>query len=215
MPRVSFDAHDLEPGNHMSIKSLCTALLIAAFAASGFAAVPKPTERTAVFVADAEAPGKFALDGFGRANGGGTGAARNAFADSTNADGDFTPFHDRWFFSGLLAGDYAFDTIIDTTGGLRFDYVTLSWLTEDGPAFIDFDVNADGTQASGSGIFSILSDGCKKCLWLDIYGVEDVSSARGYGGDFNGTVVPEPQTYGLMLAGLGVLAAFMARRRRQ
>jgi PEP-CTERM motif len=197
----------------MSIKSLCTALLIAAFAASGFAAVPKPTERTAVFVPDSEAAGKFLLDGFGRADSG-TDTARSAVAVGTDAEGDFTPFHDRWFFSGLLAGDYAFDTIIDATGALRFDYVTLSWLTEDGPAFIDFDVNADGAQTSGSGIFSILSDGCKKCLWLDIYGVEDVSSARGYGGEFSGAVVPEPQTYGLMLAGLGLLAVFMARRRR-
>jgi hypothetical protein len=193
----------------MNIKSICVALFIAACATSGIAAVPRPTEFTATFIPDGTKPGTFELTGFGRADR--PAAARQGA--QTAAVGDLTPFHDRWFLDGLLAGDYPFSTLIATDGALNFSFVSLSWLTADGPEFIDFDVNADGTLATGSGVFSMLTDNCKKCVWLDIYGLEDVNSARGYGGPFTSSPVPEPQAYGLMLVGLAGL--MVARRRRQ
>lgn len=195
----------------MNIKSICAGLFIAACATGGFAAVPKPTEFSATFIPAGDKPGTFELTGFGRADRPAA-ARQSAQAD---AAGDLTPFHDRWFLDGLLAGDYPFSTLIATDGALSFSFVSLSWLTVDGPEFIDFDVNADGTLATGSGVFSMLTDNCKKCVWLDIYGLEDATSARGYGGPFTSSPVPEVQTYGLMLLGLAGVAGFTARRRRQ
>ncbi|KQQ47693.1 hypothetical protein ASF61_03440 [Duganella sp. Leaf126] len=50
-------------------------------------------------------------------------------------------------------------------------------------------------------------------LTLTISGI--VSSAGGsYGGNLNVLAVPEPETYGMMLGGLGLLG-FMARRRKK
>lgn len=194
----------------MNLKSICIALFIAASTTSGFAAVPKPNEFSATFVSTDDKPGTFELNGFGRASKPAASARQSAQADAT---GDLTPFHDRWFLDGLLAGDYPFSTLISADGELTFSFVSLNWLTADGPEFIDFDVNADGSLATGSGAFSVLSDSCKKCVWLDIYGLENANAERGYGGPF--TAVPELQTYGLMLLGLAGVAGLTARRRRQ
>ena len=195
----------------MNIKSICVGLFIAACATSGFAAVPRPTEFSATFVPAGDKPGTFELNGFGRADR----PAAGRQSAPTAAVGDLTPFHDRWFLDGLLAGDYPFSTLIATDGALSFSFVSLSWATADGPQFIDFDVNANGTVATGSGVFSMLTDNCRKCVWLDIYGLEDVKSARGYGGPFVSSPVPEVQTYGLMLLGLAGVGVLTSRRRRQ
>lgn len=194
----------------MNIRSVCVGLFIATLAASSFAAVPRPTEFSATFVPAGDKPGTFELNGFGRAD---RPAAARQSPQAAAADA-LTPFHDRWFLDGLLAGDYPFSTLIETDGALTFSFISLSWLTADGPEFIDFDVNADGSLAAGSGVFSMLSDNCKKCVWLDIYGLEDLNSARGYGGPFTSSPVPEVQTYGLMLLGLAGVVGLATRRRR-
>lgn len=41
-----------------------------------------------------------------------------------------------------------------------------------------------------------------------------ITPAASYSGDINVSAVPEPETYGMLLAGLGVVG-FLARRRRQ
>jgi hypothetical protein len=75
--------------------------------------------------------------------------------------------------------------------------------------FIDFVVDSASKTATGSGNFLAA---CDSCVFLDVYGTEDASLPGQYGSSFQVTQVPEVQSYGLMLAGLGALALWMRRR---
>jgi PEP-CTERM motif len=124
---------------------------------------------------------------------------------------------------GALAGTYNFDNwVIDATGSLLFGNsgfsVGLNYIDESGVRFTEFfDVNAAGTQAVGSGTFTVRNQ-CPiaSCLWLDIMGTQEAGGgAAGYGGTGSlfASVVPEPAAGALLLLGLAGVAA-AARRRR-
>lgn len=216
----------------MTIRSSIAAVLLAAGATSSFAVAVVPTGFT-TYVANGGfkytsptviAPLGFGrLDGFGRADSAAPGAASKLLGSTsglatTLADPGYTPgisppnYLDNWTFDGLKAGTYEFKTQINTYGLLAIDTVLLGWYSGGTAHFQSITVGSDFKSATG--ITTITVDpGCEvnSCVWLNIYGWEDkTSSPRGYTASIS--QVPEPQTYALLLAGLGVIG-FVARRR--
>lgn len=208
----------------MNIRSSIAAVLLAAGASNSFAITTynfdggfKYTSPTVV------APLGFGrLDGFGRADS----ALPNTLSklspsanrSATLADPGYTPgisppnYLDNWKFDGLKAGTYEFNTTVNTFGLLALDTVTLGWYSGGTAHFQSITVGSDFKSATG--ITAITVDpGCdvNTCVWLNIYGWEDTtSSPRGYKASIS--QVPEPDTYAMLLAGLGVIG-FVARRR--
>ena len=198
----------------MNIKSTLAGLCVALFASSGFAAT-----RVATFEPIAPGSSRYTLDGFGRAvniapDSTSSFSQRSAAAAMALASGP-TFFHDRYQLVGLPPGVFALDSTTPVTwsGGFTIFAVTISWL-DGSPTvpFIDFEVDASTKTATGSGNF--VAD-CDTCVFLDVYGTEDLSMPGEYGSSFQVVQVPEPQSYGLMLAGLGALAFWMRRRGRR
>jgi hypothetical protein len=101
-------------------------------------------------------------------------------------------------FAGLAAGTY------DFTLTLSGQYTTLTSITLNGVV---------GTiYAGGKVLFAdVVGTGATPFV-LTLVGTTSKSSAT-YSGELSVTAVPEPETYALMLAGLGAVA-FVARRRK-
>jgi hypothetical protein len=134
-------------------------------------------------------------------------------------------FHDVWKFDGLAAGTYSLDTTINAFTHTTFGLVLFVWSDKGSPESLDFQVASDMKSAQGSGTFTV-DPGCihvpgeppKYCASLHIFGWDDGLDipGSGYGGPtttFGVTVVPEPTTGAMLLAGLGALG-WLARRRR-
>jgi PEP-CTERM motif len=112
-------------------------------------------------------------------------------------------FSDTWtFMVGTYAGapPFKFESSLTSFDGVKFTEVVLN-------GTFSFDILNSGnlSVASGTSISGALP-------WtLTIKGTTD--GLGSYGGQLSVTPVPEPETYALMLAGLGAIG-FMARRRR-
>jgi hypothetical protein len=107
-----------------------------------------------------------------------------------------TPWTDGYSFSLASAGDLWGQTV--ATSGITSYAVTLY----DSTLSV---IGSDSTAASFS--FTGLSAGS---YFLTYVGV----GTGSYGGTLEVTAVPEPETYALMLAGLGVVGFMAARRSR-
>jgi hypothetical protein len=197
----------------------CLAALSAAAFASGALADTRGIYGSASFIQVGS--GVVELNGFGR--GSNTTVSPLSLLRPLAVTEARQNFFDTWNIdsSGISAGTYNFDNwVIDATGSLLFGNsgfsVGLNYIDESGVRFTEFfDVNASGTQAVGSGTFTVRSQ-CPiaSCIWLDIMGTQETGMSAGYGGAgaLVASVVPEPTVYSLMA--LGLLAVGAAARRR-
>ncbi len=219
----------------MNIRSSMAAVLLAAGATSSFAVAVVPaaagqTKYTFGASFTYTAPGAVTL-GFGRADSQSTVPDVDTVAKlssnrsvtslvTTLADPGYTPgvlpfnYLDVWNFNGLTAGTYDVQTSITATGSLAIGNVLLSWYS--GGTLYSESLAVSPSFASASGITSITVDsdcGTKACVFVQLQGWEDKTDpTRGYNATI--TSVPEPETYAMLLAGLGVMG-FVARRRSQ
>jgi len=132
-------------------------------------------------------------------------------------------FFDTWYVdSGLVnPGLYSLDSfVIDAAGSLQFSTVIFnSYDASPVPVLrsVLFDVNAEGTQAVGSGTFTVLAE-CPvaSCIFIQVIGTQLVGDLNeGYGRDniFVATPVPEPASWALLGLGLAVVGGLVRRRR--
>jgi len=146
------------------------------------------------------------------------------------AAGDTNAITDPWAFFGNTGSDYLTVAVTgDTVSGLNLSGWTVTW---NGVAAIPMGSGAwTPTNAASAGVATgTYTNGTAKFSWdgvygsmytLDYMGTVPVGDASGFGGvqyalHLTGTTVaavPEASTYGMMLAGLG-LVGFMASRRR-
>lgn len=196
----------------MQLKSVGFALL-GAFAGVAVQAATISIYNTATFVEVSE--GSYKLDGFGRGTSNGLTIVGDAVV---NAVGD-TPFFDTWNInvSGIAAGTYNFGPLlVDAIGGLSFTSLTFNSYDNAGVRHtVLFDLNALGTQATGSGTFTVRSS-CPvaSCVWIDVTGLQPAGTQGiGYGGTTIASVVPEPANAALLALGLAALVGVTRRRR--
>lgn len=136
-------------------------------------------------------------------------------------DPGFEFFFDTWNIQTNLVEPnlYSFTNLfVEAADGLTFISVSLSSYDAEGVRnTVLFDLNAEGTQAIGSGEFTVLAS-CpvQSCVWIDVVGIQPIGGTGGYGGDGIATaVVPEPATWALMLGGAAALFGFVGNRRRR
>jgi hypothetical protein len=128
------------------------------------------------------------------------------------------PFFDTWNINtaAVAPGLYNFSNLtVNATGGSSFAALTFNSYDVEGvrSTFL-FNINPAGTQAVGSGNFTVLAS-CPviTCVWIDVVGLSPVGAPWGYSGTGVATVVPEPQQWALLGAGLLGLAAAVRRRK--
>jgi hypothetical protein len=132
-------------------------------------------------------------------------------------------FFDTWHVDTSLVnpGLYSLDSfVIDVAGSLQFTTVIFnSYDASPVPVLrsVLFDLNAQGTQAVGSGTFTVLAE-CPvaSCIFIQVIGTQIVGDLNeGYGRDniFVATPVPEPASWALLGLGLAVVGSFVRRRR--
>ena len=138
--------------------------------------------------------------------------------DASTAPGELTA---TWLFFGNPGTDYLTAAVTgDTTNGLNLSGWTVTW---NGIPTIPMGSGAWGTGYT-SGVANFTWDGNYGSAYsLDYHATVPVGDASGFGGvqyalHLEGTVmqaapVPEASTYGMMLAGLG-LVGFAVRRRK-
>lgn len=185
---------------------------------SGAALAVTTVRDSATFVP--KGPGQVELLGFGRV--GSEAPVPNSFSGGASAlaPTGFEDFFDTWnvqIDSGVAPGQYAFSNMtVDAIGQLRFNSMVFNSYDASGHRnSVLFAINEAGTQAVGSGQFTVLAS-CPvaNCVWIDVVGIQPIGSTdRGYNGTTVAVAVPEPAVWSSMLLGLGALGWSLKRRR--
>ncbi len=166
--------------------------------------------------------GAVTLSGTGFGNSGGWGGS--AFADpATVTDGAFLPNGTQWNVGTVFwGGDFGADTLLVQLNKLsEVSSITLQADNNDdyriryqdaGNSWHDLTVISPhrswGMDMGNASFAPIVA----KAFVIDIVGGDHLASVSEF--QAFGSVVPEPETYALMLAGLGLVGA-VARRRKQ
>ncbi|MFP5392682.1 MAG: FxDxF family PEP-CTERM protein [Gammaproteobacteria bacterium] len=132
------------------------------------------------------------------------------FGDSFGAKNGGNTFADRFTFS--VSGPSYFDALVgsfSSNPNLGLDLTSLDVFTADGDRVAVGSLLSTGSVESRS-IHTLLNSGT---YFLQVTGTLVSSKGASFSGDVSLQPVPEPATYGMMLAGLGALG-FMARRRK-
>ncbi|CAM8664004.1 PEP-CTERM protein-sorting domain [Comamonadaceae bacterium] len=111
-------------------------------------------------------------------------------------------FNDTWNFSGATAGTYQVEGSISGSG-LSFTSISMDgtpWTLVSNGSVTNF---AELVNYVGAAPLS-----------MTIVGSKSATGSSFYSGGVTVTPVPEPETYAMLLAGLGVMGA-IARRRKQ
>ena len=195
------------------VRTALAAVVLAAAASSGQAQV---NVFTSAFLQPVQQPEGVTLFGFGRSTSRPGGVDNFSLPQASSV-----PFFDTWNIgtAGVLPGIYIFTNLtVDASGGSSFAGLTFNSFNEQGVRqTILFNLNSVGTQAVGSGNFTVLAS-CPvtTCVWIDVIGQSPVGAPWSYGGVGTALPIPEPSQWALLALGLVAVAgaAGAAKRRR-
>ncbi len=136
------------------------------------------------------------------------------FGEFGNANFSNVPsasFSDVYTFNVPHAADLLTGSVTSSVNGsLDVDFSSITISSLGGPVFA-FTQNTGDPNEHWSLASVVLSAGVD--YLLTVTGVQGGAGTGNYAGQLSVTPVPEPETYALMLAGLGLMG-FIARRRR-
>ena len=153
-----------------------------------------------------------------------TGFGRNTSLATAEASASLqgvaaTLFFDTWNIgtSGVAPNIYSFSNmLVDAFGGVSFLAVTFNSIDAEGlRSTILYDLNPSGTQAVGSGNFTVLAS-CPiaSCVWIDVIGRLPAGSGSGYNGTTTALPIPEPGQWALLALGLAAVGVATRRARK-
>jgi hypothetical protein len=139
------------------------------------------------------------------------------FGDTFAANNGGASFSDRFNFSVTGSGNSILDAIVSsisrtTASGLSITGLSLYSATSGGRAAV---ATGSAVQSGATDVWTVSADNLAPgSYYLQVTGNLASDQAASFGGAVAlAAPVPEPETYGMMLAGLGALG-FLARRRR-
>lgn len=189
----------------MKLKSLVLSALIAGAAIAGPSVQAQTITRSAVLVTDSDGVGGFNAhfgDNFAAATMGSTFSDTFTFSVGTGFDSSSS------LTSSYLASAKIKDLAITNFSLYKYDPITMTI----GASVAG--VNNTSVGAHPTDTWSLTAFGLTSGAYaLKVDGAVTGNGGGAFGGDLTIAAVPEPETYGMLLAGLG-LVGFMARRRK-
>lgn len=134
------------------------------------------------------------------------------FGDSFGINNVGDTFMDQFTFN-ILGDNHSLDAIVSSisrTADTGLDITGLGLYTSTGTLLTSGNMGSSGTQDIWTLSVDSLATGS---YYLQVSGTMMSNTAGSFGGSVMLNPVPEPETYGMMLAGLGVVG-MLARRRK-